>query len=343
MTTHRIITGDSRNLSGIPDGSVQLIVTSPPYPMVEMWDDLFSAQDPDIGRALVDGDGVRAFGLMHSVLAGVWRECRRVLCDSGFACINIGDATRTVNGNFRLYSNHTEIICSLEGLGFITLPDILWRKQSNSPNKFMGSGMYPAGAYVTYEHEYILVFRKGGKRTFSGREKLLRQKSAYFWEERNIWFSDLWEDIKGVAQLLDRPGAERERSAAFPFEIPYRLVNMYSAERDTVLDPFAGLGTTSLACMAANRNSVCIEKDAGLAEIAVNRLLTSPEALNMIIDSRLERHMAFIGGLPEEKRAACYINKPHGFPVKTRQETEIKIDRVAAIKSLGGAVICEYE
>ena len=110
MTTHRIITGDSRELSGIPDGSVQLIVTSPPYPMVEMWDDLFSAQDPDIGRALADGNGMRAFELMHGVLRGVWRECRRVLCDSGFACINIGDATRTVNGNFRLYSNHTEII-----------------------------------------------------------------------------------------------------------------------------------------------------------------------------------------------------------------------------------------
>ena len=97
----------------------------------------------------------------------------------------------------------------------------------------MGSGIYPAGAYVTYKHEYILIFRKGGKRTFEGKERELRQKSAYFWEERNIWFSDLWE-IKGTPQLLNNV-AIRNRNASFPLEIPYRLVNMYSAENDNLV------------------------------------------------------------------------------------------------------------
>ena len=81
----------------------------------------------------------------------------------------------------------------------------------------MGSGMYPAGAYVTYEHEYILIFRKGEKRTFSGKSKALRQKSAYFWKERNIWYSDLWE-IKGTSQIINISNTTRNRNASFPFE-----------------------------------------------------------------------------------------------------------------------------
>lgn len=71
---------------------------------------------------------------------------------------------------------------------------------------------------MIYEHEYILVFRKGGKRQFKGLEKELRQKSAFFWEERNMWFSDLW-DIKGTTQIIKAHKSSRERSAAFPFEI----------------------------------------------------------------------------------------------------------------------------
>ena len=125
--------------------------------------------------------------------------------------------------------------------GFTSLPDILWRKPTNAPNKFMGSGMLPAGAYVTYEHEYILIFRKGGKRAFDRppRRRQLRRRSAYFWEERNVWFSDVWTDLTG-----DAPGSRRRetraRSAAFPFELPYRLIQMFSVYGDTVLDPFAG-------------------------------------------------------------------------------------------------------
>src|SRR5690606_1592163 len=137
-------------------------------------------------------------------------------------------------------------------LGFANMPNILWRKQTNAPNKFMGSGMLPAGAYVTLEHEWILVFRKAGKRTFrSEAEKKLRRESAFFWEERNTWFSDLW-DLKGVKQKITNSGS-RDRSAAYPFELPYRLINMYSVKGDIVLDPFLGTGTTALAAMATER------------------------------------------------------------------------------------------
>ena len=222
MTTHKIVVGNSQNLASIPTASVQLIVTSPPYPMIEMWDNVFSKQDPTVKTALETGDDISAYNKMHSILNHVWTECDRVLIDNGFICINIGDATRTINDNFQLYPNHAQIIMFFQNKGYCVLPDIHWRKQSNTPNKFMGSGMYPAGAYVTYEHEYILVFRKGGKRIFSGDAKQKRQKSAYFWEERNIWFSDLW-DIKGTSQMITASNAGRDRNASYPFEVPYRL------------------------------------------------------------------------------------------------------------------------
>ena len=329
-------------MTDIPDGSVNLIVTSPPYPMIEMWDTMFSEQDPAVGEALRAGNGMDAFEKMHQILDGIWAECDRVLADHCFVCINIGDATRTINGEFQLYSNHARVINHFLSKGYSVMPDVHWRKQSNAPNKFMGSGMYPAGAYVTYEHEYILIFRKGAKREFKGNDKALRQKSAFFWEERNVWFSDLWE-IKGATQTISAPKTTRDRNASYPLEIPYRLVNMYSAEGDTVLDPFAGLGTTNLACMVANRNSIGIEVDAEIAEMALNHMNQSVTTLNKAIESRINRHLEFIETLPEDKKAKCYNNGPHGFKVKTKQETAIQIDEIASIVRKDNTYRCEYQ
>ena len=313
MTKHEIIIGNSNNMKAIPDGTVNLIVTSPPYPMIEMWDEMFSSQHPAIRNDLESGNGMAAFEKMHEVLNAIWQECDRVLADNGFVCINIGDATRTINDNFQLYSNHTQIINKFLSMGYCVLPDIHWRKQSNAPNKFMGSGMFPAGAYVTYEHEYILVFRKGGKRVFKGAEKALRQKSAFFWEERNVWFSDLWD------------------------------INMYSAEGDTVLDPFAGLGTTTLAAIASNRNSLGVEIDEDIAALAIENISGTVSGLNQVIDKRLEAHKAFIEGLPDDKKEKCYENGPQGYKVKTKQETAICIDRISDIKIDGLRTECQYE
>ena len=341
MTRHEIITGDSADMQTIPDRSVNLIVTSPPYPMIEMWDSMFCRQDPQIETDLNKGSGVTAFKKMHNILNRVWLECDRVLADNGFVCINIGDATRTINNNFQLYSNHTQIINQFIGMGYSILPDIHWRKQSNSPNKFMGSGMYPAGAYVTYEHEYILVFRKGGKRVFSGEEKKRRQKSAFFWEERNVWFSDLW-DIKGTSQLVLAPKAGRDRSASFPLEIPFRLINMYSAEGDTVLDPFTGFGTTNIAGMISNRNSIGIEIDEEIAKIALMNMQQNTAEMNKVIDGRINRHLSFINSLTAEKKEKWYLNIPHGFFVKTKQETLIEIDQLTELKKTDNVILCQY-
>lgn len=341
MTTHKILIGNSNHMGDIADKSVHLVITSPPYPMIEMWDKMFSDQDTAIKEALACGEGLEAFYRMHTILNAVWSECDRVLVDNGFICVNIGDAVRTIRDRFQLFSNHTQVISFFLSKGYCVLPDVHWRKPSNAPNKFMGSGMYPAGAYVTYEHEYILVFRKGGKRTFRGEGRSLRQKSAFFWEERNVWFSDLWE-IKGTSQVITAAKTSRERNASFPFQIPYRLINMYSVENDTVLDPFAGLGTTNFACMAAKRNSIGMEIDPELANLALESIYVSPEVLNGIIDSRIKNHLGFIDSLPLDKRDRCYKNIPHGFQVKTRQETAIKIDRISSVTRDGNVLTCNY-
>ena len=238
-TFHKLIFGDSRNLKEIPSESADLMITSPPYPMIEMWDEMFSEQNPGIEKALSEGKANRAFELMNRELDKAWEEAYRILKKGGIACINIGDATRTANKNFQLFSNHSRITSHCLKTGFQALPGILWRKQANTPNKFMGSGMLPPGAYVTLEHEHILVFRKGPKRKFSPDETPGRQASSYFWEERNEWFSDLWTNLKGASQKLSHEKL-RDRSAAYPFELAYRLVNMFSPERRHCPGPLSG-------------------------------------------------------------------------------------------------------
>ena len=165
--------------------------------MIEMWDDILSSQNTRIKESL-SSNTQEAFELMHQVLDTIWTECYRVLKDGAYICINIGDATRTINGDFALYNNYSRIVQYCLELGLKALPSIIWKKQTNAPNKFMGSGMLPNGAYVTQEHEHILIFRKGEKRNYNKEDdKKRRRESAFFWEERNVWFSDIW-DFKGA-------------------------------------------------------------------------------------------------------------------------------------------------
>jgi DNA modification methylase len=322
ITLHKTFGGDSRNMIDLSDDSIDLIVTSPPYPMVSMWDNMFIEIDGDIEDALESGNGSSAFDYMHYILDEVWDECYRVLKPGGFACINIGDATRTINGDFSLYSNHSRVISSCVMAGFTNLPCIIWRKQTNSPNKFMGSGVMPAGAYVTLEHEYILIFRKGSKREFKSQsEKENRRISSIFWEERNAWFSDVWTDLKGTSQKLGLKN--RERNGSFPFELPYRLINMYSVIGDTVLDPFLGVGTTSFASMSCGRNSCGFEIDSNLMPVikeGVNNVISlSLDRVN----NRINDHKKFVSSRLDKGKEFKYYNEKYGFPVITSQEKEL--------------------
>ncbi|MEW6673987.1 MAG: site-specific DNA-methyltransferase [Thermodesulfobacteriota bacterium] len=335
QTSHRILFSDARTIEAVSSNSVDLMVTSPPYPMIEMWDSLFSGQSPAVQAALKKGDGGEAFERMHQVLDPVWAEVYRVLKTGGFACINIGDAVRTLAGHFALYPNHVRILQELLSQGFTALPDILWRKQTNAPNKFMGSGMYPAGAYVTLEHEYILIVRKGSKREFkSANEQKNRRQSAIFWEERNLFYSDIWFDIKGVGQSLHKSQA-RLRSAAYPFEVAYRLISMYSVKGDTVLDPFAGTGTTMLAAMASGRNSIGYEIDGFLRKTIREQLKNVISFSNGYINNRLLKHVEFVTRRLKELGAIKYRNKLYGFPVMTAQEQELLLNELDGLEEIG--------
>jgi len=338
QTRHRVIYGNAGSMQAIRSESVDLVVTSPPYPMIAMWDEMFSHQSPDVGRALKIQDGFSAFEAMHRVLDPVWGEVNRVLKTGGFVCINVGDATRTINGNFGLYPNHMRIIKRMLALGFTPLPCILWRKQTNAPNKFMGSGMLPAGAYVTLEHEYILIFRKGPKRVFSKEEdKKSRRESAIFWEERNLWYSDVWFDVKGALQALNNKDS-RKRSAAYPFEIVYRLINMYSVKGAVVLDPFSGTGTTTAAAVASGRNSIGYEIDSTLECIIERPGDLIVDSSRQLIRRRLAGHLEFVVSRLKTGSRLKYVNQHYGFPVMTAQERDLIISDPLEIRHSGKGV-----
>lgn len=320
---HSIYFHASQQMTELADNTVDLVVTSPPYPMIEMWDEVLGQQNPDITTALEANNPKLAFELMHSELDKVWAECWRVMKDGAFLCINIGDATRTVVGEFSLYNNNTRIISACEKIGFNNLPNILWRKATNAPNKFMGSGMLPCGAYVTLEHEWILIFRKGSKRTFkTASEKMGRRESSFFWEERNIWFSDIW-DLKGVKQKIDK-SPTRERNASFPLELPFRLINMFSQRGDLVLDPFVGLGTTTLAAILTERNSVGYEIDSLLHNIIDQNIQGFDiDEANRSISDRFQRHISFVEERESAKKEVKHYNDRLDCKVMTGQESDL--------------------
>lgn len=343
-TQHNIYFSNANNMSTISDNSVDLIVTSPPYPMIEMWDDMMGNQNNDISEALSNNNGLLAFELIHKELDLIWDECFRVLKDGSFLCVNIGDATRTINDNFCLYNNYARIVSYCTNIGFVSLPNIIWRKPTNSPNKFMGSGMLPCGAYVTLEHEYILIFRKGNKRTYTEYEKQIRKKSSYFWEERNKWFSDLWE-IRGTRQTITN-SKTRERNASYPFTVPYRLINMYSMYGDTVLDPFFGLGTTTMAAMVSGRNSIGIEIDNKLLpNIKENLNNISITSANNLIKERHENHLSFITDRENGGKPVKYYNENLQCKVMTKQEMDMSLYYLSSIKHISDEPLtyyCEY-
>jgi modification methylase len=242
----RLIRGDARRLDVIDSGSVHLVVTSPPYPMIPQWDGIFSAL------------GAPDYPAMLKVLAEVWRECRRALVPGGILAVNVGDALRAGPGGFRLWPNHAETLISASRSGFVPLPYILWKKPFNKPNAFLGSGFLPPNAYVTLDCEFILLFRNGKLRRLPPHDPA-RTLSRFSRAERDRWFSQIWSDVRGAPQK-----SARGRSGAFPPEIPERLIRMFSLVGDTVLDPFAGTGTTLWVATRLGRNAIGVEWDPAL-------------------------------------------------------------------------------
>jgi site-specific DNA-methyltransferase (cytosine-N4-specific) len=251
--------------------------------MIEMWDKQFKELDGQIDRLWIELEGELdktrrqeiiscIYDSMHDYLAKVWKETYRVLIDGGLACINIGDATRNLNGVFRLFPNHVRIVEHCEKIGFFTLPYVLWKKPTTKPKykgkgAFLGSGMLPPNAYVTLDCEFILIFRKGRPRQFNSRDPT-RYASKYTKEQRDKWFTQIW-DVIGMKQYLSE--VER-RVAAFPEEIPSRLIRMFSVAGDTVLDPFIGTGTTLKVASELGRNAIGYEIERKFRSLIERRL-----------------------------------------------------------------------
>ena len=289
-TEHKIVLGNSEHMTEIADSSVHLMVTSPPYPMIKMWDTSFAKTDPtiaDLWQKLTvtcrEETVTQIYERMHKALAEVWREAYRALIEGGIACINIGDATRTVNSKFRLFANHSKTIEHCEQIGFTTLPYVLWKKPTTKPKykgkgAFLGSGFLPPNAYVTIDCESILLFRKGKLRQFAPRDPR-RYNSTFTKKQRDEWFSQIWT-LKGTRQTESHI---KRRTAAFPEELADRLIRMFSIKGDTVLDPFLGSGTTTLAAMRAGRNSIGYEADESLLPLMEKKISVKPAACKLTI------------------------------------------------------------
>ena len=243
MSSHHVlINGDSRHMSKTADGSVQLVVTSPPY-----WQLKDYGNDNQIGF----NDTYEQY-INH--LNAVWAECYRILQDGCRLCINIGDqfARSAYYGRYKVIPIHSEIIRFCETIGFDYMGSIVWQKPTSMHTTggaaVMGSYPYPRGGIIKIDFEHILLFKKQGKAPSVSKEK--REASRLTDEEWNTYFSSHWH-INGELQ--------NRHIAVFPKELPLRLIKMFSFVGDTICDPFMGSGTTALAARDSGRNSIGYE------------------------------------------------------------------------------------
>jgi DNA modification methylase len=261
QTHHKIIIGDSRCMAEVPDESVHLVVTSPPY-----WQLKDYGSERQIGFDDSYEDYINNLNL-------VWSECRRVLAKGCRLCVNIGDqfARSVYYGRYKVIPIRTEIIRFCETVGFDYMGAIIWQKvttcNTTGGATIMGSFPYPRNGILKLDYEFILIFKKHG--TAPAVSKEIKEQSRMTTEEWNRFFAGHWT-IHGEKQ--------DDHLAMFPEEIPQRLIRMFSFLNDTVLDPFLGSGTTCLAARNLARNSIGYEVNPDFVEI-IQRKLGAGETL----------------------------------------------------------------
>jgi len=239
---HRIIIRDSRQMDEVSDESVHLVVTSPPY-----W------QLKDYGSRAQIGYNDSYEEYVNN-LNIVWNECERVLHSGCRLCVNIGDqfARSVYYGRYKVIPIRTEIIKFCETVGFDYMGAVIWQKVTTTHTtggaNVMGSYPFPRNGILKLDYEFILIFKKYGGAPKVSRE--IKEQSKMTGEEWNQYFTGHW----------NFPGEKQDKHLAmFPLELPLRLIKMFSFVGDTVLDPFLGSGTTTLAARNLARNSVGYE------------------------------------------------------------------------------------
>lgn len=256
--------GDARNLDWIPNDSVHLVLTSPPYWTLKE----YPANESQLGL-------VADYEEFHNELDKVWKHCFRVLVPGGRLVCVVGDVclSRRRYGRHMVMPLHADIVVRCRRLGFDNLNPIFWHKISNAAyevengSSFLGKP-YEPNAIIKNDMEYILMLRKSGGYRQPTEEQ--RDASRLTKEEHHDWFQQVWT-IPGEST--------RTHPAPFPEELAYRLVRMFSFAGDTVLDPFMGLGTTLVAAARCQRSGIGVEIDPSYFSKAKARLKAEPQSL----------------------------------------------------------------
>jgi DNA modification methylase len=258
-TSHELILGDARAASSLEENSIHLVVTSPPYWTLKRYNE----HEEQMGH-------VAEYDEFIAGLDEVWRNCYRALVPGGRLIVNVGDvclSRKKNNGRHTVVPLHATIQEHAKAIGFDNLAPIIWHKIANAKYEVSGGGgflgkPYEPNAVIKNDIEFVLMQRKpGGYRSPSQRERLLSIISA---ENYQIWFRQIWSDLKGTSNP--------NHPAPYPLEFAERLIRMFSFVGDTVLDPFMGTGTTNLACARWGRNSIGIELDTKYFEMSRNRV-----------------------------------------------------------------------
>jgi len=254
-TFHKIIIGDSRWMKEVPNESVHLIITSPPY---------WQLKDYGNGKQIGFNDTYEEY---INNLNLVWNECHRILHKGCRLCINIGDqfARSVYYGRYKVIPIRTEITKFCESVGFDYMGAIIWQKvttcHTTGGATVMGSFPYPRSGILKLDYEFILIFKKYGIQPKVSHE--VKEQSKLTQEEWNQYFTGHW----------NFPGEKQDKHLAmFPEELPKRLIKMFSFVGDTVLDPFLGSGTTSLAAKNLKRNSIGYEINEDYSAIIKQKL-----------------------------------------------------------------------
>ncbi len=273
-TLHRLVNGDARELAYLDDGSVHLVVTSPPYWNLKQYN-----ENPEQLGHIQDYDA------FLFELEKVWRHVFRILVPGGRLVCVVGDVcvARRDFGRHLVFPLHADICVMCRRIGFDNLNPIIWHKIANASyevengSKFLGKP-YEPNAIIKNDMEFILMQRKpGGYRKPTERQ---RDASRIDKEAFDRWFQQIW-NITGAST--------KHHPAPFPLELATRLVRMFSFTEDTVLDPFCGSGTTMVAALRTGRNSIGIEIDPEYCRMAARYLKAETADLFAKAELRFEK------------------------------------------------------
>lgn len=235
---NKIFCKSSEKMNELPDNSVHLMVTSPPYNVTKEYDDDLSLNE------------------YINLLNTVWKETYRVLVPGGRACVNIANL-----GRKPYIPLHSYIINGMHEIGYHMRGEIIWNKAASaSPSTAWGSWLSAANPVLRDIHEYILVF---SKETFS--RKKMDKENTIKKEDFLEWTKSVWTFPAVSARQIGHP-------APFPEELPHRLIQLYTFKGDVVLDPFVGSGSTCLSAIKDKRNYVGYDIDQEYVKLTKRRI-----------------------------------------------------------------------